>query len=80
MKEGCALTRHNMPPANRLRLSPSPQILLAPQMHKVLIPHSEVRCKHAGCDFVAIGAVADEGAYETGRLRGLVLASVMSKA
>jgi hypothetical protein len=69
-----------MPPANRLRLSPSLQILLAPQMHKVLVPHREIRCKHAGCDFVAIGAVTDESAHQAGRLRGLVLASVMSNA
>lgn len=30
----------------------------------------EVRGEHGGCYFAAVGAVADEGAEETGALRG----------
>lgn len=38
-------------------------------MYKVRVRDGEIGCEHGGCDFAAIGAVADEAIQET-RARG----------
>ena len=40
-------------------------------MFQVLVVHGEITRKHGGGDFVAIGAVADEGIKEAGTAGGL---------